>query len=94
MPGKNFHIDCGLANNFRNAFRRVVKLKVDGLSLWIVDFNLLGRFPPLTGLTPHQLVEFVDGSAHAYFEGQHFFLLRGLFEQYSPLSNHQDVFHY
>ena len=80
MPGKNFHIDGGLAHDLRNVFRGVKKLQVDGLPLWIVDFYLLGGLPPLTGLTPHQLVEFVDSGAHTYFERQQFFLLRGLFE--------------
>jgi hypothetical protein len=70
MPGKNFHIDGSLAHDLRNTFRGVIEFKVDGLSLWVVDLNFLGGFPPLTGLAPHELIEFVDSSAYTYFKRQ------------------------
>ena len=80
MPGKNPHINCSLSNNLRNALSRIVELKVDGLSFWIINLDFLGGLPPLTGLAPHQVVEFVDGGAHANFERELFFLFRSLFK--------------
>ena len=67
MFGKNLHVDCSLAHYLRNAFGRVIKLQINRLVLWVVEFDLLGSLPTLTGLAPHQLVKFVDGGPYTYF---------------------------
>ena len=80
MTGENRHIDGGLSDHFRNALRGVVQLQIYGLSLWIVDLDLLGGFPALAGLTPHEMVEFVDSCTHTYLKREYFFLFRSLFK--------------
>jgi len=94
MPGKNFHIDCSLSHDLRNAFGGIVELQIDRLSLGIVDLYFRSSFPPLTRLAPHQLIKFVDSCTNTDFQGQHFLLFRSLFKEYPALSNDQNVFHY
>ena len=66
MSRKYCIVNSGLANHLRNALWGVVELQLDGYSLWITYLDLLRSLPSIAGLTPGELVEFVDASANTY----------------------------
>ena len=63
-------VDGRLAHHLRDALRGVVELQLDGHTLGVPDFDLLGGFPSIAGLAPGELVELMDARAHADLEGE------------------------